>query len=73
MDRETLKGLHAIERSTVSEIDHGDMAFVTSHLPDIPIRNRIVAVCGISDLWHSASPKADVWFLSDFWLFYHLC
>lgn len=33
---EEIQGLHAIRRATGFEIDHGDMAFLTSHLPDIP-------------------------------------
>lgn len=47
MEREMLQGLHAIERATGFEMGHGVMAFLTSHLPDIPPPNRIVAVCGI--------------------------
>ncbi|KAL4943013.1 hypothetical protein BDV06DRAFT_221620 [Aspergillus oleicola] len=40
--------------------------------PDIQPNTRIIALCGAND-WHdNASPQADGWFFSDFYLFHHL-
>ncbi|KAK2753836.1 hypothetical protein FQN55_000200 [Onygenales sp. PD_40] len=60
---------------TSSQIQEGlanNMAFRTSCPPDVPPKSRIVAVCGITDYNGLASPSEDGWFLSDFYLFYHL-
>ncbi|KAI9371983.1 hypothetical protein BJX61DRAFT_543127 [Aspergillus egyptiacus] len=40
--------------------------------PDIQPNTRIIALCGANN-WHdNASPQADGWFFSDFYLFHHL-
>ncbi|KAL2813471.1 hypothetical protein BDW59DRAFT_167522 [Aspergillus cavernicola] len=45
-----------------SPVEYTDLAFVTSRPPDVPSRNRIVAVCGIYDCdkeGNMASPQED--------------
>lgn len=51
---------------------HTDLAFLSAHSSDVPLRSRIVAVCGITDVDNLASPELDGWFFSDFYLFHHL-
>ncbi|OJJ46700.1 hypothetical protein ASPZODRAFT_16448 [Penicilliopsis zonata CBS 506.65] len=46
--------------------------FLTSCPPNLPPRNRAVAVCGIADVNDAARPGDDGWFVSDFYLFRHL-
>jgi hypothetical protein len=41
-------------------------------MPDVSVKTRIVAVCGITDIRGRASPERDGWFVSDFYLFNHL-
>jgi hypothetical protein len=41
-------------------------------MPDVSVKTRVVAVCGITDIEGRASPKWDGWFVSDFYLFNHL-
>lgn len=41
-------------------------------MPDVSVRTRVIAVCGITDIKGLASPSKDGWFLSDFYLFNHL-
>ncbi|PKY00237.1 hypothetical protein P168DRAFT_276102 [Aspergillus campestris IBT 28561] len=40
--------------------------------PDIQPNTRIIALCGVNDWRDNASPQADGWFFSDFYLFHHL-
>jgi len=41
-------------------------------MPDVSVKTRVVAVCGITDIRGLASPEIDGWFVSDFYLFNHL-
>lgn len=41
-------------------------------MPDVSVKTRIIAVCGITNIVGYASPELDVWFVSDFFLFNHL-
>ncbi|KAL4926766.1 uncharacterized protein BDV17DRAFT_293117 [Aspergillus undulatus] len=64
-----------VDRKAEAAVEYTDLAFVTSRPPDVPVRNRIVAVCGIFDADRgdqAASPQDDGFFFSDFYLFYHL-
>lgn len=72
MSRPSLEGHHIVEHETGSEINYADIAFLTSSVPNIPSRNRVVAVCGIADHGNAAAPQHDGWFFSDFFLFHHL-
>lgn len=48
------------------------LEFLSFCPPDIQPNTRIIALCGAND-WHdNASPQADGWFFSDFYLFHHL-
>jgi hypothetical protein len=49
-----------------------NIAFKTTCPPDVPVRSRVVAVCGVTDYKNLAHPEKDGWFFSDFYLFYHL-
>ncbi|KAE8378349.1 hypothetical protein BDV26DRAFT_261773 [Aspergillus bertholletiae] len=68
----TNQGFYPISRESGAIYPYTDLAFLTFHPPDVPVRSRIVAVCGISDDKNLAGPKDDGWFISDFFLFYHL-
>ncbi|PTU25657.1 hypothetical protein P175DRAFT_0554889 [Aspergillus ochraceoroseus IBT 24754] len=52
-------GFHAISHATGADMAYSDLAFVTTHPPDVSPRSRIVAVCGISDDGDLASPGED--------------
>ena len=41
-------------------------------MPDVSVKTRIVAVCGVTDIGGRASPEKDGCFMSDFYLFNHL-
>jgi hypothetical protein len=62
------EGFYPISKATGGMVFYTDLTFLPSHPPDIPIRNSIVAVCGISDDDGNASPEVDGWFLRDFYL-----
>ncbi|KKZ67182.1 hypothetical protein EMCG_07127 [[Emmonsia] crescens] len=49
-----------------------DKAFFSFCPPDVQPNTRVIALCGVTDFRNNASPKADGWFLSDFFLFHHL-
>jgi hypothetical protein len=72
VDMSSDPSFRAVGRTTGTTADLGSITLPTSCPPDIPPRSRIVAVCGVTDFGDQASPKVDGWFLSDFYLFYHL-
>ncbi|RDW69109.1 uncharacterized protein DSM5745_08869 [Aspergillus mulundensis] len=64
-----------MDSETAARVTCTDLAFITSRPPDVPCKNRIVAVCGIYDCPadnDAAAPYRDGFILSDFYLFYHL-
>lgn len=65
------KGFNSINSKTEETICT-DLAFTTTHPPDVSHRSRIVAVCGITDHDKLADPENDGWLFSDFYLFHHL-
>ncbi|KAL4782516.1 hypothetical protein BJX76DRAFT_369129 [Aspergillus varians] len=72
---ESRAGFFPVDRKAGAAIRYTDLAFITSRPPDIPSRNRIVAVCGIFDSQKEndiASPSMDGFFFRDFFLFHNL-
>jgi hypothetical protein len=67
-----ISGFNAVGRVTGTTKDLEQMSFVSLCPPDVSPKTRIIAVCGVSDSNDEASPKADGWLLSDFYLFHHL-
>lgn len=66
------KDFNAVSSKTGEETICTDLAFTTTHPPDVSQRSRIVAVCGITDYDNLADPQLDGWFFSDFYLFHYL-
>lgn len=72
MQLEDVPRFNAVGRTTGTTRDLAEMEFLISCPPDLPPRSRIVAVCGMTDVGDSADPREDGWFMSDFYLFWHL-
>ncbi|KAF2710540.1 hypothetical protein K504DRAFT_264762 [Pleomassaria siparia CBS 279.74] len=74
-----LKG--RVVRDSQEERAMTDKTFITHTVPEVFENSRIVAICGITDIYNTddptdsywpADPKADGWFFSDLFAFMHL-
>ncbi|PGH12035.1 hypothetical protein AJ79_04544 [Helicocarpus griseus UAMH5409] len=62
-----------IKGHSSTTINQRFQTFITHTLPDInPYDTRIIAICGATDESNNASPAADGWIFSDFFLFHTL-
>jgi hypothetical protein len=67
-----IPGFGPVGRTTGRLEDLAGMEFTTYCPPDVQPRTRIMAVCGVTDYLNDASPSSSGFFMSDFYLFYHI-
>ena len=67
-----IPGFVPVGRTTGSLEDLAGMEFTTFCPPDVQPRTRIMGICGVTDCDDDASPSKSGFFLSDFYLFYHI-
>ena len=66
---DSIPGFNAVGLMTGTTAALEGKEFLIHCPPDLPMRSRVVSVCGITDWCNAASPQEDSWFISDFYLF----
>ncbi|KAK2804445.1 hypothetical protein FQN51_002088 [Onygenales sp. PD_10] len=64
--------LNVVGQSTGKKEELWEREFVSHCPPDVQPRTRVIAACGVTDVGDDASPTASGFFLSDFYLLFHL-